>query len=91
MGDSATTTMLGVWAAWNAARDTIFGGLAASGWHTAAMTMRLLVESDLRPAGGIEGAGFDEFRWATACATRGCVAHRGRGRRGAAVAVAPDD
>jgi len=29
-----------------AARDTIFGGLAASGWHTAAITMRLLVESD---------------------------------------------
>src|SRR2546428_1051625 len=46
-----------------AARDTIFGGLAASGWHTAAVTMRLLVESDLRPAGGIVGAGFDEFRW----------------------------
>jgi acyl dehydratase len=46
-----------------AARSTIFGGLAASGWHTAAVTMRLLVESDLRPAGGIVGAGFDEFRW----------------------------
>jgi acyl dehydratase len=47
----------------NAARDTTFGGLAASGWHTAAITMRLLVESDLRPTGGIVGAGFDEFRW----------------------------
>ncbi len=46
-----------------AARQTIFKGLAASGWHTAAMTMRLLVESDLKPAGGIVGAGFDEFRW----------------------------
>ena len=46
-----------------AARDTIFRGLAASGWHTAAITMRLLVESDVRPAGGIVGAGFDEFRW----------------------------
>jgi acyl dehydratase len=46
-----------------AARSTIFGGLAASGWHTAAVTMRLLVESDLKPAGGILGAGFDEFRW----------------------------
>src|SRR5262245_33299699 len=46
-----------------AARDTIFGGLVASGWLTAAMTMRLLVESDLSPAGGIVGAGFDEFRW----------------------------
>src|SRR5690242_284369 len=45
------------------ARDTIFRGLAASGWHTAALTMRLLVESELRPAGGIVGAGFDELRW----------------------------
>ena len=46
-----------------AARGSIFRGLAASGWHTAAMTMRLLVESELKPAGGIIGAGFDEFRW----------------------------
>lgn len=46
-----------------AARDTIFKGLAASGWHTAALTMRLLVEGELKPAGGIVGAGFDEFRW----------------------------
>jgi acyl dehydratase len=46
-----------------AARGSIFRGLAASGWHTAAMTMRLLVESELEPAGGIVGAGFDEFRW----------------------------
>ena len=47
----------------DAARDSFFGGLAASGWHTAALTMRLLVESELKPAGGIVGAGFDEFRW----------------------------
>src|SRR2546423_14546013 len=46
-----------------AARHTIFGGLAASGWHTAAVTMRLLVDSDIKPAGGIVGAGFDELRW----------------------------
>ena len=46
-----------------AARDTIFQGLAASGWHTAALTMRLLVEGELKPAGGIIGAGFEEFRW----------------------------
>jgi acyl dehydratase len=46
-----------------AANGSIFRGLAASGWHTAAITMRLLVASDLRPAGGIIGAGFDEFRW----------------------------
>ena len=46
-----------------AAGNSFFRGLAASGWHTAAMTMRLLVESELKPAGGIVGAGFDEFRW----------------------------
>jgi acyl dehydratase len=46
-----------------AAQHTIFHGLAASGWHTAAVTMRLLVESELKPAGGIVGAGFDELRW----------------------------
>jgi acyl dehydratase len=46
-----------------AARDTLFQGLAASGWHTAALTMRLLVESAVRPVGGFIGAGFTEFRW----------------------------
>jgi acyl dehydratase len=46
-----------------AARRTIFHGLAASGWHTAAMSMRLLVEGKLDPAGGIVGLGFDEIRW----------------------------
>ena len=46
-----------------AARHTVFGGLAASGWHTAALTMRLLTESEFRPAGGIIGGGFDELRW----------------------------
>src|SRR6185503_10326023 len=46
-----------------AAKTTFFGGLAASGWHTAALTMRLLVQGSLEPAGGIIGAGFEEFRW----------------------------
>jgi acyl dehydratase len=46
-----------------AASGTIFRGLAASGWHTAAATMRLLVESDLKPVCGIIGAGFEELRW----------------------------
>src|SRR6185369_9566961 len=45
------------------AQHTFFKGLAASGWDTAAMTMRLLVDSELKPAGGIIGAGFDEMRW----------------------------
>jgi len=46
-----------------AARRTIFRGLAASGWYTAALTMRLLVESDFNPAGGVVGASLDELRW----------------------------
>jgi acyl dehydratase len=41
------------------AKDTLFGGLAASGWHTAAITMRLLVDGGLPLAGGILGAGGD--------------------------------
>lgn len=40
-----------------AAKSTFFSGLAASGWHTAAMTMRLIVDSGLDLAGGIIGAG----------------------------------
>jgi len=47
----------------DAAKRTIFRGLAASGWHTAAATMRLLVEGEMKPAGGVVGAGFEEFRW----------------------------
>ncbi len=47
----------------NAASKTFFAGLAASGWHTAAIAMRLLVESDLGPAGGTIGAGVEEIRW----------------------------
>lgn len=46
-----------------AASASIFQSLAASGWHTAAATMRLLVDSEFQPAGGIVGAGFDELRW----------------------------
>lgn len=46
-----------------AARHSRFRGLIASGWHTAAVAMRLLNESDFKPVGGIVGAGFDELRW----------------------------
>jgi acyl dehydratase len=46
-----------------AAGKSVFGGLAASGWHTAALTMRLLVEGEFRPADGILGVGFDELSW----------------------------
>lgn len=39
-----------------AAKSTLFGGLAASGWHTAAVTMRLLVGGGAPLVGGIVGA-----------------------------------
>lgn len=45
-----------------AARQTFFGGLAASGWHTASVTMRLMAES-LPLAWGIIGAGTDHLHW----------------------------
>jgi acyl dehydratase len=47
-----------------AARDTLFAGLAASGWHTAAVTMKLLVTGDAHFAGGVVGAGV-ELSWPT--------------------------
>ncbi|HSV29096.1 MAG TPA: MaoC family dehydratase [Candidatus Omnitrophota bacterium] len=47
----------------DAARDTFFEGLAASGWHTGAITMRLLVTGEFQPAGGIIGAGIEELKW----------------------------
>jgi len=46
-----------------AAASTFFEGLVASGWYTAAVSMRLLVDGEFRPVGGIIGAGIDEFRW----------------------------
>ena len=45
------------------AETTFFRGLAASGWHTAAVTMKLLVEGGLPLAGGVIGAGVEEVRW----------------------------
>jgi acyl dehydratase len=49
----------------DAARHSIFGGLVASGWHTAALTMWLLTQRETRPAGGSIGLGFEEMRWPT--------------------------
>ncbi|HEY4262136.1 MAG TPA: MaoC family dehydratase [Schlesneria sp.] len=45
-----------------AAKGTLFQGLVASGWHTAAMTMRLLIDSGLSIEGGMVGAG-GELTW----------------------------
>jgi acyl dehydratase len=46
-----------------AAQNSVFRGLAASGWHTAALTMRLMADGEFKPAGGIIGVGFDELSW----------------------------
>jgi acyl dehydratase len=40
-----------------------FGGLIASGWHTAALTMRLVATEFLWPASGLASPGIDELRW----------------------------
>lgn len=45
-----------------AAESSFFKGLAASGWHTAAITMSLLVKSGMPIAGGLIGAGA-EIEW----------------------------
>lgn len=45
-----------------AARESFFKGLAASGWNTAALTMRLLVDT-VPIAGGLIGAGVEHIRW----------------------------
>ena len=45
-----------------AAAKSMLGGLAASGWHTAALTMRLLVSGGAHIAGGVIGAGV-EITW----------------------------
>jgi acyl dehydratase len=47
----------------DAARNSIFGRLVASGWHTAALTMRLIAGSEYRAATGTIGLGFDGLRW----------------------------
>lgn len=49
----------------HAAQATFFRGLAASGWHTTALTMRLIVAT-LPIEGGVVGAGVDELQWPNA-------------------------
>ena len=44
------------------AKNTFFKGLAASGWHTASITMKLVVES-LPMSAGVIGAGVEELSW----------------------------
>ena len=46
-----------------AAADSVFGGLVASGWHTAAMCMRLVVEDFLDPETSMGASGVDDLEW----------------------------
>ncbi|HEY1655802.1 MAG TPA: MaoC/PaaZ C-terminal domain-containing protein [Candidatus Tumulicola sp.] len=46
-----------------AAAESLFGELVVSGWHTAAITMRLIVECGVLRDVGIVGTGIDELRW----------------------------
>jgi acyl dehydratase len=46
-----------------AARRSIYGGIIASGWHTAAICHRLLVEGLLKNSAGMGSPGVDELRW----------------------------
>ena len=45
------------------AEKSEFGGLIASGWHTAAATMRLLVDHFLSESSSLGSPGIDELRW----------------------------
>lgn len=47
------------------AEKTLLGGLAASGWHTAAVSMRLFIDA-MNVSGGIVGLGVDELKWPNA-------------------------
>jgi acyl dehydratase len=50
----------------NAASFTIYGGLIASGWHTGALFMRLLVRNLLAQTSSLGSPGMDELRWPVA-------------------------
>ncbi|MGD8948852.1 MAG: MaoC family dehydratase [Desulfobacterales bacterium] len=46
-----------------AAKNTIYGGLIASGWHTASLMMRMFVDHYLSSAASLGSPGVDELRW----------------------------
>jgi acyl dehydratase len=48
-----------------AARDSMFGGVIASGWYTASVCMRLLVDNFLAETASMGAVGLDELTWAT--------------------------
>lgn len=47
-----------------AAKQSIYGSLIASGWHTAALTMRLYTDHYLSKVANLGSPGCDELRWA---------------------------
>jgi acyl dehydratase len=47
----------------DAARESLFGGLCASGWHTCAMTMRMMCDGFLLDAASLGSPGIDALRW----------------------------
>ena len=47
----------------DAAARSIFGELTSSGWYTAAVTMRLVADSNVMQGTGVLGRGVDELRW----------------------------
>jgi acyl dehydratase len=46
-----------------AARTSLLGGLAASGWHSCAMLMRMMADAYLSRAAGLGSSGLDEVKW----------------------------
>lgn len=46
-----------------AAKRTMFGGLIASGWHTASLTMRLFIDHYISKVASLGSPGVDELRW----------------------------
>jgi len=47
----------------DAANDSIYGGIIASGWHTASMTMRMMVDHMIKGRAGLGSPGVDNLRW----------------------------
>jgi acyl dehydratase len=47
----------------DAAEKSIYGGIIASGWHTGAMLMRMMVDSMVNKRAGLGSPGFDDLRW----------------------------
>ncbi len=47
----------------DAARQSVYGGLVASGWHTASAMMRMMVDHFISPKTSMGSPGMDEIRW----------------------------